>query len=79
LKAKGGRIARVSLPTEFPPQQIGLYVTARPGDQSRGEVTSNMAREGAAEFFWPGPRQASTGQMIEAAQLLGETIFTVEP
>jgi len=79
LKASGGRITGVSLPKDFAPQQIGLYVTARPGDQSQRDITSNMAREGAAEFFWPKAPQARTGQMLEAAQLLSQTIFSVEP
>jgi biotin carboxylase len=79
LKAPEGVIEKVALTKELPAELVNIQVWTKPKDRSL-PPTSWRAREGSAEFFWPGLLTTAHGwsKHLELAQEISAKSFEVQ-
>lgn len=77
LPGKAGIIKSMSLPQQLPKEVVGLYLSAKPGDEV-GKTLNYDDRMGTAEFFWESQVDDLSSRHLELAQQLRDEIYVFE-
>jgi biotin carboxylase len=77
LPGKVGTVKSMSLPQQLPKEVVGLYLSAKPGDEV-GKTLNYDDRMGTVEFFWDSQVDGLSNRHLDLAKQLREEIYTFE-